>query len=616
MFRLGRAPRWYHRALLLSLVLGFLLSLGGAGTPVSADPGPPVRLSGHVLAVLSRSTLVGPTDATKPLILTVALRPPVPNSLRDAAASTAGAGPAANALSVADIGRQFGRSSADLNTLSSYFASFGLIVSPPPPDHLSISVHGSAVQVQRALAITLNDYVDPRGHAFYATSVDPALPANLAAMVQAIFGLDDYAVFQSQHTPIKPAAVTPAPKSDSPASTPVPGAYTPSNIVTAYNIQPLYNAGRNGAGQTIGVIGCDAFNPSDIQSFRATYGLPPRSIDVVNVDGGASGSDPETTLDLEWSGAIATGAAIRFYGFPASSSGGCPFQGTFDAISRAVNDNSADVLSISLGACETYYSANNDLSSFENEFAVATLNHQSVMVASGDTGGYCDTTYSMVDPDYPASSANVTAVGGTTLSLNGDSTYESESAWGAFFGDCGEACGSGGGISQYISEPSWQNSDGINSGGMRQVPDVALDADPATGYVIYFQGGPLGGVGGTSVAAPEWAGLTAIANQQAGKRLGLLGPILYGSTVLGAQSSSNKPYHDVTSGNNLVYQAAPGWDYTTGWGSLNAANLIAAMTGTSVCGGASAAFAGTSAVFLPTHYVYLPLVINVACATG
>lgn len=616
MFRLHK-PRWFHRALLLLLALGFLLSLGDTSTPASADPGSPVRLSGHVLTRLAAMRQVGALPPTQTLTLTIALRPAAPNALHQAAMAANRPGMAR--LAPIQVAQLYGRPRADLAALDAYFTSFGFSPAPPAADGLSFQVSGTVAQAERALDVSLGTYVDAQGHRFYATNTDPALPASLAPMVQAILGLDNYPALHPLHSQIPSNRGTagealPA----SPAAAPVPGEYTPANIVTAYNLQSLYSAGRDGAGQTVGIVGCDAFTPSDISTFDAQFGLPSRSVAVVDVDGGATGTDPETTLDLEWSGALATGAALRFYGFPASDNGGCPFSGFVDAVSQAVGDNTASVVSISLGTCEDFYSSANILGSLENEFSAASLEGQSVLVASGDSGAFCDSSNGTLEPSYPASSAFVTAVGGTTLYLNSDSTYEGEAAWGSLT-ECDGPCGSGGGISHYIAEPCWQNSDGINSGGKRQVPDVALDADPATGYWVFDSaaGGWLYDVGGTSVAAPEWAGLTAIANQQASKRLGLLGPILYSTPVLQARSSATPPYHDVTTGNNLYYNATTGWDYTTGWGSLDAANLVSAMASTSFFDGAGSAPASVSSTTSALPYrVFLPVVINAGCAAG
>jgi subtilase family serine protease len=568
-------PRWLFsfRRLALSLtVLAGLAILALAVDPVSRlqAAGSPVSrqvLPGHVLSALTTSQDLGLFSSIQPITLTVALKPADAAGLHLAASQaslTARAGQPP--LTAADVGHRYGQSGATIQSLQAYFASFGLRSQPPPPDHLSFRVSGTVAQVQASLGVQLHRYQDSQGHAFFANDRDPQLPSTLAPSVQAIFGLDNYPALQRLH----PAG-----------SAPTPGAYVPSDLQTAYNVTPLYAQGWTGAGQTIGIIGCDAFLTSDIQNFRQAYNIPAATITSIPVDGGANGSDVEATLDLEWSGAIATGAGLRFYGF-ASSGGGCPFQGFLDAVTQAVTDNVAGVLSISLGACESTYNASGFLTAMENEFAAAALQQQGVFVASGDSGAFaCGGSTPAVS--YPASSAFVTAVGGTSLSLNADSTYQSETAWGSST-ECGGPCGTGGGKSTVIAEPSWQQGAGLPNSGGRAVPDVALDADPTTGNVVYFTvssslgcTGFCGGIGGTNIATPEWAGLAAIANQVAGQRFGQLASLLYSSAIQAEQASANPPFHDEIAGNNLFYQAKAGWDFATGWGSPNTANLIGAL---------------------------------------
>ena len=172
----------------------------------------------------------------------------------------------------------------------------------------------------------------------------------------------------------------------------------------------------------------------------------------------------------------------------------------------------------------------------------------------------------------PASSPYVTAVGGTTLFLYNTGSYEVEAGWEGPL----EGAGSGGGLSQIYARPSWQTGMGVlnsASNGMREVPDVAADADPLSGYLIYFNG-TWQVAAGTSASTPLWAGLIALADQsaaQSGKpALGFLNPALY---ALGNSSA----FHDVTMGGNLYYSATPGWDYATGWGTPDAAALIPAL---------------------------------------
>ncbi len=559
-----RRLRFQQTRRLAGVLLGALVVLA-ASPAARADrrlDAAPVPLTGHVLAHLAAATRTGAPAPDQSLTLTIALRPAAPEALAAAVARAQRGGLSSTPpLTAAQFGATYGQPSAVLDDLAQYFARFGLQPRPPAPDHLSFQVTGTVAQVERALAVSLATYDDGSGHSFVATSRDPQLPANLASAVQAIFGLDTYPALHPLYRIVTGFA----------------GTYTPQDMQTAYNLTPLLTTLKlDGTGQTIGVVGCDRFDPNDLLAFDQAYGLPSTSVTTIAVDGGADGDIPETTLDLEWSHAIAPGAAQRFYGFP-SSNGGCPFSGFLDALIQATNDDVASVLSISLGACEfAYENSSPNLQAFETQLATAVAKGIGVVVASGDDGAFtCGGGQPTVA--YPAASAFVTAVGGTSLYLTPTGLYQSEAAWGAATGDCASPCGSGGGMSQLIPEPSWQSAAHIlDTKGYRGVPDVAWNADPATGNVLVWNGRTII-VGGTSIAAPQWAGLAALANQAAGQRLGQLAPLLYNPSVLGQQPSSCAPYHDVTTGTNLYYSAGVGWDFPTGWGSPNAYNLVRAL---------------------------------------
>ncbi|MGH2458943.1 MAG: S53 family peptidase [Chloroflexota bacterium] len=602
---------WYRRIVgprSVRIAIALLVLLAGSvpAAGAAADAGPStVTLPGHVLKILPTTTRLSSVAPGQSLTLTVALRPSSPAGLSAAAARARSVGQGSRAfLSPQAVGQSYGQSAATIGALASYFARFGLTVAPPRPDHLSFQVSGAAAQIEPALSVSLANYQDRRGRRFYATSNDPRLPANLAGAVQAIFGLDNYAVMR----PLRAAAAG------------TPGAFAPADLQAAYNVTPLYRQGLTGAGQTIAILGCDTFNISDIRAFESTFGLPTAPIQTTSIDGGGSGASIEGTLDLEWSGAIATGASLMYYSTPYDSNGnGCTFQGIYDGLGKDVSDNQASVLSISLGACEASYSGSESIQAFENEFSAAAAEGQSIMVASGDSGAFgCADAWGnpILGVAYPGSSAYVTSVGGTSLSVNGDGSYAGESAWGSE-SECGGPCGGGGGVSQIVPKPSWQAA--VNSSSNREVPDVSLNADPATGNLIYYTGpscqpqcGLSSGWGGTSIAAPQWAGLAAIADQAAGHRLGLLDPQLYGPTVVNAQSSPVQPYHDVTSGNNLYYSAVPGWDMATGWGSPNACNLVSDLVVAAKLAGATVSTPNAPGSFR----VFLPVVVNYASACG
>lgn len=557
------------------LVLAALTSSAGN---LAAAPPRPVTLPGHVLKRLSQATRLGSLPPGQALTLTIALRPRAAAAL-NAAATHAGQPPGGRGrwLSPRAVGQAYGQSTSNIDALAAYFKGYGLSVSPPAADQLSFQVHGTVAQIEQALAVSLDDYRDPHGKRFYATPRNPRLPGNLAPSVQAILGLNDYPALQ-------PAGLFQARS---------PGSYIPADMQKAYGVTPLYHGGFTGAGQTIGILGCDTFQLSDIRAFESLFDLPQAQISQTPIDGGPSSNQIETTLDLEWASAIAPDAALRYYGFD------CSFQGLYDALATVASENVASIVSISLGACE---SAAGDavIQAVETQFEAIAAQGQSVFVASGDQGAYAcgDSTLSV---DYPASSAYVTAVGGTSLTLQSDGSYGSESAWGAESGDCNGPCGSGGGVSAFIAKPAWQSQ--VNTTAYREVPDVAYNGDPATGNVVYFDGSLQSGWGGTSIGAPQWAGIAALANQAAATRLGPLDPLLYSASVVNAPTPYLAAYHDVTTGNNLYYNATPGWDLATGWGSPRACNLVHALLSRST-------EAAPAAVASGGFRLYFPLVAN------
>jgi kumamolisin len=190
-----------------------------------------------------------------------------------------------------------------------------------------------------------------------------------------------------------------------------------------------------------------------------------------------------------------------------------------------------------------------------------------LFAASGDYGDHPCPTSPAVGTVYPASDPDVTAVGGTDLTLTSSGAYAGETAW----------SGSGGGYSKDFPRPSWQTGSPIFTK-YRNIPDVAFDADPRTGVAVYFQG-QWAEVGGTSLGAPSWAAIWTLATQyhqqRTGKILGYPNPLLYG---LANSAKRTAVFHDVTTGSNGTYQAGPGWDFVTGWGSPNVYNLVRALT--------------------------------------
>jgi subtilase family serine protease len=364
------------------------------------------------------------------------------------------------------------------------------------------------------------------------------------------------------------------------------GFITPAQMQGAYGVNAISLGGvtGNGAGQTIAIV--DAYDfptaAADLQAFDAFYGLPNApSFTKVNEQGLTAplpGTDPngagsflgtweeEEALDIEWAHVIAPAASIEL--FEASSPSTADLNAATQAAARAPG---VSVVSMS-------FSGDEDATILSQDSVFTTpTGHQGVtfVAAAGDNGIY-DQFGSTPAPQYPASSPNVVAVGGTTLTTTGTS-YGGETGWGnsALSADTG---GGGGGISAYESQPTYQRFLDNQSNSFRTYPDVAMDADPHSGVSIYdsYDFGtttPWAGTatGGTSLATPMFAALIAIANQ--GRVLNGLGTLNGASETL--PRLYNIPaadYHDITTGSN-GYQAAAGYDLVTGRGTP-VANLL------------------------------------------
>jgi subtilase family serine protease len=421
--------------------------------------------------------------------------------------------------------------------------------------------------------------------------------------------------------------------------------YDPYQMRAAYGVDSLIANGYDGTGKTIVIV--DAFGDPNIAAqldyFDSFYGLPAvnagpgtPSFTVVAPDGSA-GYDPgwaeEISLDVLWAHAIAPGANIVLE---------IGYDNNDDSLIRALNDaidhNRGDVVSMSFGESDTCLGA--DLTAaWHQAFVKATRKGITLFASSGDQGVLqpsCDNNSWIKSASSPASDPLVTAVGGTELvaadyclaSLGCDpsanpaaGTYKSETAWneGDPYGDFGNVFGegtlaTGGGFSSVWGEPSYQN--GIVHGGKHAgVPDVAYNAAVLHGVLTYLDipdgsGGSITGFyrfGGTSAGSPQWAAITAIADQMAGRDLGFINAALYKIGQAGGKYATS--FHDVTSGTNSSlefdsannpidvtgYDAGKGWDATTGLGSPKTPSVASYLAKLVTSGQGTAAINGSKA---------------------
>lgn len=380
--------------------------------------------------------------------------------------------------------------------------------------------------------------------------------------------------------------------------------YSPSEMSNAYGLNSILVAGYKGVGQTIVIV--DSFGSptawQDLQTFDRDYHLPdPPSFKVLaplgSVPFDANNADQvgwaeETSLDVQWTHAMAPGASIVLLTSPVSETQGLQGMPQFLQIETyALNHHLGNILSQSWGTTENTLftpAGVQILNSFNSLYQTAALTGVSVFASAGDAG--------VVNPDvnggnyafptvgFPASSPWVTAVGGTSLYTSTNGTYQHETTW-----NSGVGSASGGGISQHFHMPDYQQANLPASAqtllhGFRGLPDIAYNADPMTGVPVYlgFLPANQGGYflfGGTSEGSPQWAGIIADANQMAGHPLGFLNPKLYALGHTGSGNGSTQPFHDITVGNNTQgtvqgYSAGVGWDAVTGWGTPDALYLI------------------------------------------
>jgi len=515
---------------------------------------------------------------------------------------------------------RFGMTRADLAKVSAWLQSEGLTVDSTSRGRTQISFSGSAAQIESAFRTELHHYLI-NGEMHFAASTALSVPAAFAGTVLSVGNLSDFRA--------KPRTVLSsdlfsfglAPHYTN--STTGDHYLSPADFATIYDLNPLYTAGFNGTGQTIAIMGQTAIQTSsvddtgDIDDFRTAAGLPARSSanfqQMLVANSGNAAIVPsdlvEADLDLEWAEAVAPNVNLVFVYVGDDSN----FD-AFNALQYTVDNLLAPIISITYGACEASSMA--EPTTVQQWAQQANVQGQTIVAASGDSGAAdCDSQSD--DPataglavDVPASVPEVTGVGGTEF--NGDLSSTTTTAyWNATNTSTGASAisyipemtwndtaelnrlsASGGGASTLFAKPTWQVGTNVPNDNQRDVPDIALNAsshhDP---YLICTGGSCASGftstsaTGGTSFGAPAFAGILALINQRTSSSQGNVNPTLYSL----AQSTPTA-FHDITTGTNEVpclsgspdcpasgtmgFSAGPGYDQTTGLGSVDASVLV------------------------------------------
>ena len=382
--------------------------------------------------------------------------------------------------------------------------------------------------------------------------------------------------------------------------------YTPQQLQVAYGIKPLLGRGINGRGETVVLpeLAESRLNPpqvtdmrQDMAAFDSLFHLPAARMRVVTTLAGAGSpwlAFGEEVLDAEMVHALAPGATLVIVLVPSTALENTPNAVASAVASLRLGSSLGDVISASEAGqvggehCVSRAQARTVNAALQE----AASRHVTVVAASGDTGAAEEPCSLNPGPSFTpvkgvtllASDPLVLGAGGTGLTASHTTgAWQGETAWGLPYGDPGSTYqASAGGFSRLFPRPGYQDGVHVISA-TRGVPDVSADASGHTGMAIVLRDGgstTIHNSGGTSASAPIWAALIALADQSAGRHLGLVNPAIY---QIARGPRYHQAFHDITKGNNTVqfppktitgYQAAPGWDPVTGWGSPDAQVLI------------------------------------------
>lgn len=524
-------------------------------------------------------------------------------------------------LTPEQYGARFGLSSADLAKVSAWITSQGFTVTGVARSSTFITFTGTVAQAQQAFGTSIHSLsIDGEQHISNIT--DPVLPSSVASVVTGITGLNDFRL--KPRVRVRSVGVDPVqPLYTQNTNGTVNHYIAPADFYTIYDVNSLISSGTNGTGLKVAVVGQVDLIPSDIAAFRSAAGLlanapvlklygpdpgPPTS----NGNGPAVGDLQESSLDVEWSGAAAPNASIIFaYGEDVFN----------NSLTQAIDNSLAPIISDSYGGCESL-SGQSFMNTFNQLFKQANAQGITIIGPAGDAGATdCDDSglaTEGLNVDFPSSSPFVTAAGGTMFNEQGSSVYWNttnatnggsateyipELPWNETTAAAGLDAGGagGGGSSAFFSKPSWQVGTGSGNtpaDSARDVPDISLNAaSNHDGYLVCVQGSCTNGFlgssgqatifGGTSFAAPAFAGLLSLVEQKVGGTgLGNVNPTLYG---LANSTYYNNVFHDITSGNNAIpclqgtpncpnggsigYTAVAGYDLASGLGTIDAFNL-------------------------------------------
>ena len=542
-------------------------------------------------------------------------------------------------LTPAEFGERFGMTRNDLDKIAAWLQAEGFRNISVANGRNQISFDGTVAQLESVFAMEMHHYLVD-GVVHLANSGEPSVPTGLAGIVGSLWHINDFS--PKPRISVKPNLTSY-----------VSGNHflTPGDFAKIYDLGTLSTAG--GTGQKIAVIGQSMVSTTDLNNFRSAAGLASSTVTMTLAGGTATrcaGDEGESDLDIEWSGGVAQNASVTFVYAGLGTGDSCSNRtnSVWNALTYAIQHNVAPFISTSYGLCESGLGQTFVVNTLQPLIQQGQAQGQTVTAASGDSGAAdCDSGNSAAQGlavDAPASIPEVTGAGGNEFSGDASATvtgtppnttaqpttdwgpsgtgtdtpvitalgYISEEAWNDTTESLAETppaglSASGGGASIYFPKPTWQTGTGVPADGKRDVPDISLSTsqfhDPylfcsedavtspdkscATGF--RDSSGNFTAVGGTSAAAPTFTAILALINQFIGNA-GTTGLAPVNPTLYSLAAGTPSPFHDVTSGNNMVpcttgkpdcptgtteigFNAGVGYDQVTGLGSPDVTNL-------------------------------------------
>ncbi|CAM3022649.1 S53 family peptidase [Paenibacillus sediminis] len=514
-----------------------------------------VRIPGSERTALPSARKIGSAEPNEQMSVTVLVRRPSITNIKPSQSRF---------LSREQFAADHSIDPEDLKKVEQFSHEHGLEIKEINVAAGTIVLTGSILDFSKAFDVELTNY-EHTDFTYRGREGHVHIPEDLADIIEAVVGLDN----RPQAIPHFRILEETEPFARSNAAKP---SFTPPEVAQLYNFPSDINCND----QCIGIIELGGgYRSDDLETYFNSLGIPSPTITDVSIGGkknqptgDPNGPDGEVVLDIEIAAAVAPGARIAVYFAPNTDAG------FLRAITTAIHDNVSkpSVISISWGNAESRWTLQ-AMKAMNRAFQDAAALGITICCASGDTGSSDGINDGLVHVDFPASSPYVLGCGGTRLE-GSNHTITNEVVWNE-----GIDSGTGGGVSHVFDLPSWQEKAHVppsaNPGSRagRGVPDVAGNADPATGYEVLVDGRRFI-IGGTSAVAPLWAGLIAIINQKLGRSVGFVNPVLY------SLSPEGKAFHDITIGNNDTdhgtgpYPSQAGWDACTGLGSPDGTQLM------------------------------------------